>query len=159
MTMRGRVKSIARWTAWVLAVLLPAMLAFTIWGNALVNMPLGRGPTRIVVSLTWGAIHLGVGDSGIFRPTFWEWRGYPVLPGDWWPRYDRLPGGTSVVVPLWMPSIVAIGASVWFYRDHRREEQRRLNGCCPGCGYARLGLAPDAPCPECGSLPTPKGTG
>ncbi|MFO0835052.1 MAG: hypothetical protein U0638_08790 [Phycisphaerales bacterium] len=150
----ARAKSIARWTAWVLAVLLPAMWVFTIWGNALVNMPLGRGPTRIVVSLTWGAIHLGVGDSGIFRPTFWEWRGYPILPGDWWPRYDRLPGDTSVVVPLWIPSIVAIGFSFWFCRDHRREKMRRMIGRCPACGYDRSGLPQSAPCPECAAPAT-----
>ncbi|MCC6228996.1 MAG: hypothetical protein IT432_07200 [Phycisphaerales bacterium] len=154
MKKRLRLKSIARWTAWVLAVLLPVMLIFTIWGNALLNMPLGRGPTRIVVSLTWGALHLGVGDSGSFRPTFWECRGYPIFPADWWPRYDHLPGTTVVVLPLWMPSIVAIAFSVWFYRDHRREERERRLGCCTACGYDRSGLASTAPCPECGAAAT-----
>jgi hypothetical protein len=30
---------------------------------------------------------------------------------------------------------------------------------CPSCGYPRQGLAPDAPCPECGTRPTPAAAG
>ncbi len=155
MKKRSRLKSIARWTAWVLAVLLPALLVFTCWGNALVNMPLGQGPRRFGVGLTWGAIHLSVDGRGTLRSTYLDMRVYPILPGEWWPRYNRLSGNTSVVVPLWMPSIVAIGFSAWFYRDHQREKHRRLLGCCPACGYDRSALAESATCPECGAAHTP----
>ena len=156
MKKQSRVKSIVRWTAWVLALLLPAMWVFTWWGNAVLNVPIGSGQTHVVVALTYGAMYLGVDNSGSLRATFWELRGYPVFPADWWPRYDHLPGTTVVVLPLWMPSIVAIAFSVWFYRDHRREERERRLGCCPACGYDRSGLASTAPCPECGRPnPTP----
>jgi hypothetical protein len=36
-----------------------------------------------------------------------------------------------------------------------RRRIRVMRGTCGQCGYDRRGLAPDANCPECGTLPTP----
>ena len=33
-------------------------------------------------------------------------------------------------------------------------QRRARAGCCTGCGYERRGLAADAVCPECGTVPT-----
>jgi rubrerythrin len=34
------------------------------------------------------------------------------------------------------------------------DQQKRKNGACQACGYDRRGLATDAACPECGTVPT-----
>lgn len=36
--------------------------------------------------------------------------------------------------------------------------RRRRRGLCTACGYPRQGLAPDAPCPECDTLPSAAST-
>lgn len=41
----------------------------------------------------------------------------------------------------------------WRTRVFLRLERRRRRGQCLSCGYSRVGLAPDAPCPECGATP------
>jgi hypothetical protein len=47
--------------------------------------------------------------------------------------------------------------SLWFFlwRRLRRPERRTELGQCPECGYDRRGLAADAKCPECGTVPAP----
>lgn len=51
-------------------------------------------------------------------------------------------------IPTWWLAIVAgIVALVCYWRVRRY----RVPGGCDACGYPRRGLAPDAPCPECGA--------
>lgn len=150
----ARVKSIARWTAWVLAVLLPAMWVFTCWGDALAKVQVAPNHTYVGAGLTNGLLFLGTDDGSVLLPSFCEIRRYPIVPSAWWPYADSRPSGRSVWIPLWIPGLAAIGASIWFYRDHQREKMRGFIGCCRACGYDRSGLAESAPCPECGAAPT-----
>jgi hypothetical protein len=43
--------------------------------------------------------------------------------------------------------------SIVVWRRLRRPKRRAELGQCPECGYDRRGLATDAKCPECGTLP------
>ena len=62
-----------------------------------------------------------------------------LIPCDW---YLQLP-----LWPLLLPSAIIA------FRAHRTI--RRLSrGVCKNCAYSRAGLAADAPCPECGRVPT-----
>src|SRR5690606_16655148 len=69
----------------------------------------------------------------------------------WWPSWSAsgppVPM-TRVIVPLWLPAVAAGGAA-WL--AHRRVRALELVGCCRRCRYSRAGLAPGAPCPECGA--------
>ncbi|MCC6969686.1 MAG: hypothetical protein IT434_05635 [Phycisphaerales bacterium] len=160
MKKRGRAKSIARWTAWVLAVLLPAMWVTGLFITVLVRSPKYSGGHFMAFGLGDGCIVLahtvGPSRASTTHPILETLSARPIrLPRLWLPDIVKSPAGVQIVVPLWLPWLVALGFSAWFYRDHRREKQRCQNGCCPSCGYSRAGLAPDVPCPECGSLPTP----
>jgi hypothetical protein len=56
--------------------------------------------------------------------------------------------GVSVLYPL---ALTLIPAGLLWYADRRRLRP----GLCGGCGYDRRGLAADAKCPECGTVPAP----
>jgi hypothetical protein len=47
----------------------------------------------------------------------------------------------------------ALAWSVWRLPFAVRRYRRRRRGRCVKCGYDRTGLAPAAPCPECGTTP------
>lgn len=155
MKKRGLLKSIARWTAWVLAVLLPAMWVVSLWASAFVSTPGGSKTIQASSILGGGALGFGVTLDGDWPKSFLTVAERPALPRQWLPHVAHSKRAVGVTVPLWMPWLVALGFSVWFYRDHQRQKQRRLLGCCPACGYDRSGLADSAPCPECGAAPTP----
>lgn len=160
----SRAKSIARWTAWVLAVLLPAMWVTGLFITVLVRSPRYSGGHFMAFGLGEGCLVFGhtvsPSRASTAYPIMETLKAQPIrLPRKWLPDIVKSPAGVQMVVPLWLPWLFALGFSVWFCRNHRREEQRRLNGCCPGCGYSRAGLAPDAPCPECGSLRAPEAAG
>ncbi|MCC6228994.1 MAG: hypothetical protein IT432_07190 [Phycisphaerales bacterium] len=167
MKKHGRVKSIARLTTWVLALLLPAMGAMTLWWTMILTIPGGsRGPQFLICVCDCG---VSVGyvpqiertDVGAFLRDVVHRNpyGFELTTESLLPSKIHEPMIAGVFIPLWMPWLVALGFSIWFYREHRREKQCRLLGACPGCGYSRTGLAHGAPCPECGSLPTPGAIG
>ena len=70
----------------------------------------------------------------------------------WKPEWGK-PGATVYAsVPLWMPfAAMVLPAGALWRRDIR--EARRARGGCASCGYDRRGLAADAKCPECGTVP------
>ncbi len=43
---------------------------------------------------------------------------------------------------------------VFMWRRYRAQYKEFRKLSCPGCGYDRRGLAADAKCPECGTVPS-----
>jgi hypothetical protein len=64
---------------------------------------------------------------------------------------DRLQA--VVVLPLWIPFLVAAIPSALFWRRDHVLTKRARAGRCPACNYDRHGLTADAKCPECGAVP------
>jgi hypothetical protein len=72
------------------------------------------------------------------------------------------PFGRSLpVLPLWpgfalntlFYAVIAWGGwGLWQIPGAIRRRSRRRAGRCPRCGYDRAGIAPEAPCPECGTM-------
>jgi hypothetical protein len=82
--------------------------------------------------------------------TNWAWQ-------PWQPRAFPLriiPAGFLINTMVY--SVVAAGLWVTLVRARRgettiRRALRRRHARCEGCGYPRVGLAPDSRCPECGT--------
>jgi hypothetical protein len=64
---------------------------------------------------------------------------------------------SQVAVPLWLPALVSLGIGTHAFVTLRRRARAIKNGACPYCGYALIGIAPAAPCPECGRVKTSHG--
>ena len=71
----------------------------------------------------------------------------------WFDRFIQ-PGAWMISIPLWFPAVlfIVIGGVGWFAESRAR--RRALLKPCNECGYSRVGLAGDAPCPECGRAET-----
>lgn len=71
----------------------------------------------------------------------------------WWMSVRRMSvtAGKSVgfvSAPLWMVIVASGVPGVLLWRSCLKDRAR--HGHCPWCSYDRTGLAPSAPCPECG---------
>jgi hypothetical protein len=104
------------------------------------------------VAVAWGDY------AGLGKPGFnMFWRLPSVMRVQWWPHLSQTPFH-SVLIPLWIPLVVVAAATALLWTADRRGTQRESGGRCPKCQYDRRGLAPDAKCPECGTIPTPTQT-
>jgi hypothetical protein len=158
-TRRGRVRRVAKWAGLVVCLLIAAwwFLSYA-WSVSCVDG--GRALGRLLVSK--GLIHLTfVSDAAAYEqhpsPKRRGWRVDRTWRFDraaWWPGLHSFPyvlSGTTLTVhtvwiPMWMPAVAVALPTAWrFWRDRRARP-----GHCK-CGYDLAGLAPGAPCPECGA--------
>ncbi|HEX2838324.1 MAG TPA: hypothetical protein VHN77_09385 [Phycisphaerales bacterium] len=81
------------------------------------------------------------------------WAFYPVNSAAirWWPSSSSNPYGSIIAVPLWIPALASSMLSALAWRLDTLATRRAKLGACPTCSYPRTGLAPSAPCPECGA--------
>jgi hypothetical protein len=153
MRWRRRLVKRFRWPATLVAA--GALLLEAV--NTVADVELMRTPA-LVVGIDHGAVRVRIGES--FGDTLPTWQGpsvtlrsyHEALPwllpfrDDWGPF-------TEYSLPLWIPLLlcgVPAGCS-WRRVILKRRWQRA--GLCPECGYDRRGLAADAKCPECGTVP------
>jgi hypothetical protein len=81
-----------------------------------------------------------------------RWRSLDV---GWARPFCKAGAAWAVSIPLWMPCCaVGLPTALCWWRSRRTARLTR-NGCCLKCSYDRGGLAADAKCPECGTVPAP----
>ena len=76
-------------------------------------------------------------------------------PGARWPeRFPSYsPEVTGFAIPIWMVLVGSLVPAMIMWWPQVRGTFRKKKGLC-SCGYDRDGLAADAKCPECGTVPT-----
>jgi len=93
----------------------------------------------------------------------WPWRALKLREFRVHGAHVRAPRGVAKIVPWWpglAADVLAWGVVAWLLLGvprvaHRLvARRRRSRGACGECGYVRVGLALDAPCPECGESAT-----
>lgn len=108
-------------------------------GSGLVAVSHSPGLTAITVSITGVAPPKGLQTLSMQRRFAWWFR------AEWKADYR------SIAIPLWFPILVVTSLFTAAWRYEILARRRALIGCCVKCRYDRKGLAPSAPCPECGA--------
>ncbi len=88
-------------------------------------------PTRLYLTPGWHAF--STNEQFAWRP---DWYSSPLCAfGD---------------IPLWLPFLLVALPTALAWRLDILVRRRAVSGKCKSCGYSLAGLAPTAPCPECG---------
>jgi hypothetical protein len=145
-----RIRTTIKWGSTTLTVLLVVLWIASAW--------LEIGLHRIGTIIEARAGHLLWGNVG------WVWA--RPSPGGW--ICGRAPAGFSLGLtsaddrpfhgaapPLWLPVLACTLFTIAAWRHDAKARRRDRSHLCPECAYDRAGLAPDANCPECGTLPKP----
>ncbi|MDX2117389.1 MAG: hypothetical protein SFY96_04320 [Planctomycetota bacterium] len=161
MRIRSRTLKLTTWLSAATLVLLLVCGVASFWGLVLrieTSMwfsSISRGEVSIVRGATFSQPSTRSEPSSIqlFDADHmgYPWGTYQV------PRWQLINGRWSefsAVVPLWLPALVSLGIGVPAFVALRRRARAIKNGACRHCGYALIGIAPAAPCPECGRVRT-----
>lgn len=144
-----RIKKAVKWggaaTAAVLAVL---WLVSGWWGF-------------MAVKSGWCGVYLASGKVGVYSVTSSVttqfFAGSALIPhwelNPWTFEWSFSAKRWQVMIPLWALVAAAVLASAGAWRLDVLARRGRGHKACPSCAYDRAGLAPEAPCPECGSVP------
>lgn len=148
---RARIRKTIKWGGLFVTVLMVAVCVASVWwsgGWCLTSRHRDafavRGGALFIVSDENLAAGIDAQCNTVFRYSYpYQWR------FDW----GFGAGSWAVFIPLWAPILVSalITAAAW--RSDLLARRRARTGHCLKCNYNRVGIAPDAPCPECGTKP------
>lgn len=75
----------------------------------------------------------------------------------WWGQWSTTTSPNfrrdQVAIHYWLLTLPCAIATALTWLPVLTSPRRKRAGLCPTCAYDRRGLAPDAPCPECGTTP------
>ena len=146
-----RICVVARWSALMVGVLVPAIWVVSKHWMVSVAAPGGRPMLAIndgvivATNASWGNERW----SGLHIEPALD-RGWMVPPSVWFHNWSDW----FIATPLWRVGAVAVlvAGVAWGLHLVRRRRDRDL---CRVCRYSRTGLDIHTPCPECGVRPKP----
>lgn len=108
------------------------------------------------VCLHYGAIGRGVNSSAPATRSPWSIDAWSAVRSDaglviWAPETTVFSSGQTRWWPLWPGVAAGLSLAAFSLLRSRLWHWSR----CRGCGYKRVGLTYDLPCPECGVVPRP----
>lgn len=161
---RHRLERVARWGCTVLVVLLAALWWFTLRRELFIMTPEWSPGHFAVLQVRQSKAYLDCELQGSHNASAgWQVSlttnnstGKTDWVRRWAPDIRRGPNYVGLFLPLWLPTLACAGTGTALWRRLLRvRSAMRIGHVCFECFYPRLGLAHDAPCPECGALPTP----
>ncbi|HLP84211.1 MAG TPA: hypothetical protein VK157_07670 [Phycisphaerales bacterium] len=147
MAKRAVVRRVVKWGGLVVSVLSAVAWVGSCWGIAQ-WMSEGVGVIRVHAGLL--TLH-----ESDWSPMWGGMSGLTVDRSEaemqWWFVIEQAPDISNYSMPLWVPLLIAAGATAAAWRADVRERRRQRVGSCPACGYDRRGLDAGKVCPECGA--------
>jgi len=148
-----RIRKTIKWGGLVICVSLTALLALStswdfrrVWWIQYQERSVGLTQGCITYDETVMPV---TPDIFVLTP-FWEAVRIDPPSISWRPRWTEEYGAVSMRLPLWFPLILVTIPTALAWRLDTLATRRAKLGACPTCSYSRTGLAPSAPCPECG---------
>jgi hypothetical protein len=160
---RRRFRKWAKWACTAVAMMVLALTVASRWWMVSYGWR-GSGGAPYHVGIGTGVVTYERNIAFEKRPTGWDLRASAgwqwgfvsaEIPGNQWRLgvyYYSSPGfGWALGVTLvYVAALASLPAALLWYADRRRFGPH----ACSECGYDRRGLAADAKCPECGTVPT-----
>ncbi len=149
-TRRGRVRRVAKWVGLVVCLVLAGVwLSSRWWGVRRTAMTNGRWLNLEIGRGVFAYNEVESEGTSLTRKPEWSFRAPTPAMLIWRPSWfvGGVPRQRLLWLPLWIPlTALAVPTALLWWRDRRRARP----GHCAACGYDLAGLAPGAPCPECG---------
>lgn len=174
-TLRERLRRQVQWWAPILTLIFTAIWLSNLWSEwnithmATTNLSgFGiSGSTACIWHATFESTSIDRPKTGLYLNTFpprlWETHPFELLPTATFTRWQGPSGAPMykwfIYLPLWLPTMLSLALTFtsWTpeYLAWRRNFLLHLHASssnhCLRCRYNRTGLAPQAPCPECGA--------
>jgi hypothetical protein len=142
-----RIRKTVKWGGAVVAVLLLTLWISSRWWFGGYR---SRGGTWVCVGV--GMVGIEYATTSVPPQSYgfdYDFNAAPDLV--WWFDWGSQPPWAWIWVPLWVPTVPLLLATVAAWRLDAVARRRTGAGCCAKCGYDLRGLREGAVCPECGS--------
>ena len=147
---RHRLRRILKWTGLVLCLLFPAAWGFSMQRGLFCNLGYPDHSLELVLGAVW--YRAQPRPDPVTAPFISITDLYQAAPSAHWRiRGSTVPGSRWVVVPLWLPFVLVVGATAFLWLFDRRIPV----GLCISCRYDLTGNTTGI-CPECGAHAPPE---
>ena len=146
----ARLRQSLKWSCAIIAALLTALWLISLRYGFLTMYPSGRGFGIAVGAVQWCEFTGSFRAIGITQ--YRQDQSLASILNCCFTFRRQTTSTVSYCLPLWIPAALAACGALWTRHAQLRATRNGKNRCHV-CDYSRTGLAPNAPCPECGTPP------